>query len=74
MPNNSLFIVLSKDSQLVDDGWCAAGELSLVDVDGGVAVKMEDTEHSGDSCVALVAGELERILRSSLYEHAQKNS
>ena len=36
VPNNSLFIVLSKDSQLVDDGWCAAGELSLVDVDGGV--------------------------------------
>ena len=47
---------------------------TVVDVDGGVAVKMEDTEHSGDSCVALVAGELERILRSSLYEHAQKNS
>ena len=36
VPANSLFIVLSKDSQLVDDGWCAAGERSLVDVDGGV--------------------------------------
>ena len=40
VPNNSLFIVLSKDSQLVDDGWCAAGERSLVDVrtyvEGGV--------------------------------------
>ena len=47
---------------------------TVVDVDGGVAVKMEDKEHSGDACVALVAGELERILRSSLYEHAQKNS
>ena len=35
--NNSLFIARSKDSQLVDDGWCAAGERSLVDVDyGGV--------------------------------------
>ena len=36
MPNNSLFIVLSKDSQLVGDGLCAVGERSLVDVVGGV--------------------------------------
>ena len=36
MPLNSLFIVLSKDSQLVDDGLCTVGERSLVDVVGGV--------------------------------------
>ena len=28
MPLDSLFIVLSKDSQLVDDGLCAVGERS----------------------------------------------
>ena len=36
MPNNSLFIVLSKDSQLVDDGLRTVGERSLVDGAGGV--------------------------------------
>ena len=40
MPLDSLFIVLSKDSQLVDDGLCAVGERSLVGVVGGV-VKYE---------------------------------
>ena len=42
MPNNSLFIVLSKDSQLVDDGLCAVGERSLVDVVGGVVKYKRD--------------------------------
>ena len=43
MPNNSLFIVLSKDSQLVDDGLCAVGERSLVDVVGGVVKDKRDS-------------------------------
>ena len=36
MPNNSLFIVLSKDSQLGGDGSCTVGERSLIDVEDGV--------------------------------------
>ena len=33
-----LFIVRSMDSQVVDDVWMAAGERSLVEEGGGVAV------------------------------------
>ena len=36
------FIVLSKDSQLVDDGLCTVGERSLVDVVGGVVKYKKD--------------------------------
>ena len=35
---SSLFIVRSMDSQVVDDVWMAAGERSLVEEGGGVAV------------------------------------
>ena len=42
MPLDSLFIVLSKDSQLVDDGLCTVGERSLIDVVGGVAKYKRD--------------------------------
>ena len=42
VPINSLFIVLSKDSQLVDDGLCTVGERSLIDVVGGVAKYKRD--------------------------------
>ena len=40
----------------------------------GLGVDMKEKEHQGGSFVALKAGELERALWSSLYEHAQKNS
>ena len=36
---------------------------TAVDVDGWVAVDMKDKKHSGGSCVAHKAGELELILR-----------
>ena len=42
MPNNSLFIVLSKYSQLVDDGLCAVGERPLIDIVGDVAEYKRD--------------------------------
>ena len=37
-----IYVIRRKDSQLVDDGWCAAGERSLVDVVGGVVRYKKD--------------------------------